>query len=163
MEPTAGNNQILARTVLEAEIGSRIKSNRNYIGLVAGDTGSGKSWSSIRIAEMLSPSFTPDNIVFDTISFIRVLKRLTSQAGGKGQFIIYDEAGSDLSARRSMSETNVQMSAILEMLRFTLVNVLFTVPSVKQADINISRLAHGHIVAEAIDRARCPPDRKSVV
>ena len=45
-------------------IRNRIRKNRNLIALFIGDTGSGKSLSSIRLAERVDPNFNVDRIVF---------------------------------------------------------------------------------------------------
>ena len=54
-------------------IRNRIKKNRNLIALFIGDTGSGKSLSSIRLAERVDPNFNVDRIVFTVDDFLALV------------------------------------------------------------------------------------------
>ena len=51
----------------------RIQKNRNVIALFIGDTGSGKSLSSIRLAERVDSSFNVDRIVFTVQEFVSLV------------------------------------------------------------------------------------------
>ena len=51
----------------------RIKQNRNLIGIFVGDTGSGKSLSSISLAEQIDPDFSVERIVFTVQELITLV------------------------------------------------------------------------------------------
>ena len=74
----------------------RIKQNRNLIGIFVGDTGSGKSLSSISLAEQIDPEFSVERIVFTVQELITLVN------SGKlkpGSVVIFDDAGLGVNAR----------------------------------------------------------------
>lgn len=128
----------------------RIRNGQNVIGAVCGETGSGKSWSALRIGEMVDPSFGIDSIAFSTKEFLEMFG-----SHSRGDVIVFDE-GQEWSARRAMSKRNVELSDIMTMLRFTQVNVLFTVPNINLVDINLRRLMHIYFDVRPVDRVSGP-------
>lgn len=128
----------------------RIRNNQNIIGAVCGETGSGKSWTALKIGEMIDPHFGPENVVFSAKEFLE-----SFESHSRGEVVIYDE-GQEWSARRSMSKKNVEMSDIMTMLRFTQVNVLFTVPDISMVDINLRRLLHLYLDVRPVNRVNGP-------
>lgn len=137
--------------VIDYVINRRIRNNQNWIGAVCGETGSGKSYTALRIGEMVDPNFSADSIVFSVKEFID-----TFDSRAPGSLVVFDE-GQEWSSRRSMSRKNVELTDIMAMLRFTRVNVLFTVPNIRMVDVSLRRLMHGYLDVEAIDRAHAPP------
>lgn len=133
--------------VVDYVINRRIRNNQNWVGAICGETGSGKSYTALRIGEMVDPNFSADNIVFSVKEFID-----TFDSRAPGSLVVFDE-GQEWSARRAMSKKNVELTDIMAMLRFTLVNVLFTVPNIRMVDVSLRRLMHGYLDVEAIDRA----------
>ena len=65
-------------------IRNRIKKNRNLIALFIGDTGSGKSYSSIRLAETIDPGFSVDRIVFTVEDFMKLINSGLPSIGWSG-------------------------------------------------------------------------------
>ncbi len=129
---------------------NRIRNNQNVIGAVCGETGSGKSWTALKIGEMVDPHFGPENVVFSAKEFLE-----SFESHSRGEVVIYDE-GQEWSARRSMSKKNVEMSDIMTMLRFTQVNVIFTVPDISMVDINLRRLLHLYLDVRPVNRVNGP-------
>lgn len=128
----------------------RIRNNQNTIGAICGETGSGKSWTALRIGEMISPNFGIDSVAFSTREFLE-----SFESHSRGEVVVFDE-GQEFGARRAMSKRNVEMSDILTMLRFTQVNVLFTTPNVRQIDISLRRLMHLYLDVRPVDRVDGP-------
>lgn len=120
--------------------------NRNWICLLCGPTGTGKSYTALRLAELLDESFAPHKVVFSVQEFLQLFSRCRA-----GDFIIFDE-GEEFNSRRAMKEGNVQMGIILSMLRFTQISVIFTLPSLMMIDINARRLAHAYLYTIEVDR-----------
>ena len=137
--------------VVDHLINRRIRNNQNWVGAVCGETGSGKSYTALRIGEMVDPNFGADSIVFSVKEFID-----TFESRPPGSLVVFDE-GQEWSSRRSMSKKNVELTDIMAMLRFTRVNVLFTVPNIRMVDISLRRLMHGYLNVEPIDRAHAAP------
>ena len=120
--------------------------NRNWICILCGPTGTGKSYTALKLAQILDPTFSARKIVFSSQQFLSIFA--TCRAG---DFLIFDE-GEEFNARRGMSETNVQMGIILAMLRFTQISLIFTLPSIRMIDINARRLAHAYLYTVEVDR-----------
>ena len=60
--------------IIQQQILSRVKGNKNWLGIVCGATGSGKSYWSLALCERYFPDFSTDNIVFSVNEW---LKRFT--------------------------------------------------------------------------------------
>jgi len=133
----------------------RIRNNQNVIAAVCGETGSGKSWTALKIGEMVDPHFGRENVVFSAKEFLE-----SFESHSRGDVLVYDE-GQEWSARRSMSKKNVEMSDILTMLRFTQVNVIFTVPDISMVDVNLRRLLHLYMDVRPVNRVNGPKNLKN--
>ena len=70
--------------------------NRNFCGIFVGRVGTGKSWSALRYAEVIDPTFNIDRVVFKISDLLNLAKTLDP-----GKAIIFDEAGIDASNRES--------------------------------------------------------------
>lgn len=136
--------------VVEALVRARLRNNRNLVAAVCGETGSGKSYASLRLGELIDPEFSADDVVFSVAEFLDALEQK-----GAGEVIIFDE-GQEWNARRAMSKKNVQMTEIMAMLRFTRVNIIFTAPAISMMDVSLRRLMHLYLFIEPVDRTRCP-------
>lgn len=132
-----------------------IQNNRNWLVIICGPTGTGKSWTSLKLAEMLDPNFNIHKIVFSTEAFLDVFR--TCHAG---DVMIFEES-EELNSRRAMKESNVQMGNILSMIRFTQVSVIFNLPSIAMIDINARRLMHTYLYTIEFDRMTAPPWMRS--
>lgn len=128
----------------------RIRNNQNVIGAVCGETGSGKSWTALRIGEMVDPGFGIDSVVFSAKEFLE-----SFESHSRGDVVVFDE-GQEFGSRRAMSKKNVEMTDVLTMLRFTQVNVLFTTPNILQIDISLRRLMHLYLDVRPVDRTHGP-------
>lgn len=120
----------------------RIKQNKNFIGLLTGQTGSGKSWSALSIAHMLNPDFdVRKQVIFKGKDFlIRV-----NEFKKKGVVIIWDEAGIDLSNRNWMSRANKTINFVIQTFRHQNFVLIFTVPYTDFIDKQTRRLFHAEM------------------
>jgi hypothetical protein len=136
--------------IINQQILSRVKGNKNWLGIVCGATGSGKSYWSLALCERYFPNFTTDNIVFSVNEW---LKRFTElyEDKAKGEILIFDE-GEEWSARRAMETKNVEFTNILAMIRFTQISSIFTLPDVRMIDISSRRLMHNYMYVVDVDR-----------
>jgi len=150
-------NKFNVEALLDQEIMSRIRANRNFIGICTGVTGGGKSYSCIKIGEMIFRDFTVDSIVFSVREFLDIFEEQKP-----GSLIVFDES-EDLNARTSMSLKNTLFSEIMAMLRFSRVSVIFNLPSAEMLDVNMFRLFHGLFTAIDFDRKSptCPEWKKT--
>lgn len=141
--------------VLDHLIFRRLRNNQNVVCAICGETGSGKSYSALRLAELTDPLFTSARVCFTVPEFLNAL-----ESAPENSAIIFDES-QEWNARRSMSRKNVQMSEIMAMMRFRKVNVFFTAPSIQMIDVNARRLMH--LYAHVIPVSRTGPLRNLTV
>jgi len=136
--------------VIKKQIINRVRANKNWLGVICGATGSGKSYWSLALCEQYFPGFNTDNIVFSVNEW---LKRFTElyEDHAKGEILIFDE-GEEWSARRAMETKNVEFSNILAMIRFTNISSIFTLPDVRLIDVNLMRLMHNYMYVIDVDR-----------
>jgi len=142
--------EISPELIINQQITNRVRGNKNWLGVICGATGSGKSYWSLALAEQYFPGFTTDNIVFSVNEW---LKRFTElyEDKAKGELLIFDE-GEEWSARRAMETKNVEFSNILAMIRFTNISSIFTLPDVRLIDVNLMRLMHSYMYVLDVDR-----------
>ena len=135
---------------------SLLAQNRNWIAVVCGPTGTGKSYTALRICEMLNPKFKVDNVAFSIPDLIDLF-----EASKAGDFLIFDE-GNEWNAREAQKKENILFSKILAMLRFTQISVLFTLPHMGMIDINGRRVMHSYLYSIIINRHKCPPWQRTM-
>lgn len=150
-DPALARPRLTPDDVLDAVPRKLLANNRNWLVVICGPTGTGKSYTSLAIAEKLDPTFSTRKIVFSTEDFLRVF-----QTCHAGEVIIFEES-EELNSRRAMKESNVQMGIILSMIRFTQVSVIFNLPSIAMIDINARRLMHTYLYTVEFDRTTAPP------
>ena len=131
------------------EVTKRIASGRNFIGIIHGPTGSGKSYLGMKIAEKLDPTFNIERVIFDPEDFFDLIGKLP-----KGAWLVFDEAGAILDARRFMTVVNCVVSYVLETFRYKQISVIFTVPNLKMIDTNVRRLMHAMVFQRDRGKAR---------
>ena len=121
-------------------------SNQNFILLIVGPTGSGKSYSAMELARDMDPGFTVDRVVFNPEDFIRV----TKQGLAPGSVIMWDEVGVGLSSREWYSIQNKMIAYVLETFRRDRLILIMTTPNIVFIDKKVRALIHGF--AETIDK-----------
>jgi len=136
--------------VIHKYVKNRVASNKNWLGVICGATGSGKSYFSLAVCERHFPRFTVDNIVFSVKEYLDLFTECRA-----GDIIVFDE-GEEWNARRAMEQKNVEFGNILSMIRATQISSIFTLPDIRQIDVTLVRLMHNYIYTMDIDRKTCP-------
>lgn len=98
--------------------------DRDWVGVVDGDEGSGKSVLAMQICKELDPTFNVDRIVYNAEDFINLIKRAK-----KGQAILLDEGYASINARASLSEVNRALVALATEMRQKNLFVVICIPS----------------------------------
>ncbi len=119
--------------------------NQNYMLIVVGPTGSGKSYSAISLAMMIDKSFDIERICFDAESFLE----LASQGLDPGSVIVFDEAGIDVSSREWYSVRNRAINQTVETFRRDNLVCIWTTPVLSNIDKKSRSYFHG--LAEVLD------------
>jgi len=122
--------------------------NQNELMLICGPTGSGKSFSGMRLAEEIDPTFNINRVVFTAEEFMKVL----NNGMKRGQVIIWDEAGVGLPAKEWYSIQNKAINYVLQMFRHLNICVIFTTPTIGYIDSAARRLFHDYIETLKVDR-----------
>lgn len=118
---------------------------RNINLVVIGESGIGKSYATLRIADLyymdkLKQKFPVDNVVFTISEFIERVKEL-----GKCSIIIFDDAGLKYSSTKWYEELNQVLGYTLQSYRFKIINVIFTIPVKDWLDRIGRGMLHGQI------------------
>lgn len=116
-------------TLIE-QIKHRLNSNLDVRILMTGSGGVGKSYTSLRIGELIDPRFIDDpesavkeQVCFKAEEFMASITRLPSKS-----VIIYDEPGQSFMGREFMSEANRLLAKTLIGFRFKRFCSIFCIP-----------------------------------
>ncbi len=126
----------------------RLDNNQNFLALLLGGTGSGKSWSALRLGEALDENFSIDNVCFTLEDFLTRL----NDGLKKRSCLVLDEA-SGIAPRRSWyTKSSRVFNFVLDSFRFLNISVLFTAPTITRLDSQSVTLLHGIFETVTIDR-----------
>lgn len=107
------------------------RENEHFMGVIVGQEGSGKSYTAVKIANLVDPSFTADRVIFDVTELLKVLK------DGKhdpGNFYVLDEAGVQLGRRTWQQRGQVLANQALQLIRSHNLGLIFTLPRLSELD-----------------------------
>jgi len=124
--------------------------NKNFLMIFVGETGSGKSYSALRFAETLDPTFDISRVCFRAIDFMHLINEIVyeKQISKKGMVVMWDEFGVEHNAREFMSITNRVINYFFQTCRHLNLIFLMTVPVLSMIDVNTRKLSHA--VAETV-------------
>jgi len=124
------------------------KQNKNWLSIITGQTGSGKSWSALSLAEKIDPDFDTSKVVLRPEKF---MEKVAEREWGQGDVVVFDEAGAGMSAKAHMTKKNRIIDQVLQTFRRQNIAVIFTVPSKSNVDKSVRRLLHTYIETKGID------------
>lgn len=134
--------------ILKKKVWRRIhKKNQNFVCAVTGETGSGKSWSAIRLASALDPDFSVDQVAFGIEEFLHLVK---DRSYGPGSFIVLEEAGVEASHREWYSKANQILNIILQTWREQNRGAILTLPELDKLDKTARARLHAYL--EAVEK-----------
>lgn len=135
---------------LAHEIRERIlEHNLNAIAIWVGPTGSGKSYSMLRLSELVDPDFTLKHLVFSAEDFLDLVN---DESLGRGRVLAWDEAGLGMPAREWSSILNRSVGYVLQSFRFRNIALFLTVPDSSFIDAQARTLFHYYFECVDIDR-----------
>ncbi len=97
----------------------------NWMAVWVGPPGSGKSWSALRMAELIDEEFTMGRVGFDVNA---ILERVWEWDLPRGSAVMLDEAGLAIDSRRWFEHANQALAYMVESFRFLGLAFLVTVP-----------------------------------
>lgn len=137
------------------DIYERIDHNQNMLIAITGGTGSGKTWTALRLAEQLSTErgvpFTVDNVC---LSVKDLLSLVVNGNLPKGSVILMDESGISANNRNWQSTNNKMLQFLLQTFRHRNIIVLFTSPDLAFVDKASRKLLHLWFETARIDRVK---------
>lgn len=101
-----------------------LNKDRDWVGVVDGDEGSGKSVLALQICKELDPTFNVERVVYNAEDFIAAIKK-----AHKGQAILLDEGYASINARASLSEVNRALVGLATEMRQRNLFVVICIPS----------------------------------
>ena len=101
-----------------------IDKDRDYVMVIDGEEGSGKSVLAQQIARKLDPKFNIDNVCFNADQFIERLKKAP-----KYSCIVLDEAFSSANSRSALTEVNRSLIGVATEMRQQNLFVIIVIPS----------------------------------
>lgn len=122
--------------------------NQNYIFFIWGEPGTGKSEGGLSLGEMLSPRFNIKHVVFGVQDFFNLI---TSPEVKQGDYILFEEVGSEVSNREYYTQKNILMGKIMQVIRTKNLIVAYTAPKLEMADKQILGICMGLVHTVGID------------
>lgn len=129
-------------------IKSRIKKNKNFLGFISGQTGSGKSYCSLRIAEELDSDFSIERVVF---SGLELMKLINNGNLKRGTVIVFEEAGVEMSNKNWASVTNKMLNYLIQTFRHRGFILIMNSPYMDFIDSATRKLFHAEFQTMGID------------
>lgn len=146
--PTIKETEEKKEPILIQYIKDRVENkNKNFVMLFVGSTGSGKSYSALRLAEMLDDTFNINRVCFKAKDFMNTINGLVehSEKGEtiKGYVVMWDEFGVEHNAREFMTISNRVINYFFQTSRHLNLIVIMTVPLLSFIDSATRKLCHG--------------------
>jgi len=105
--------------------------NEHWMCCIVGQEGMGKSYTALKIAKMMDPTFDETRVIFDVTEFLRILKDDEYQPG---QVWVIDEAGVSLGNRTWQDSEQVKLNQALQLIRSHNLGLVFTLPRLSELD-----------------------------
>lgn len=107
------------------------RDNEHFMGCIVGREGSGKSYTAVKIADMVDPNFNADRIIFDVSKLLRVLR---DGDHSPGNFYVLDEAGVQFGNRTWQDRGQILANQALQLIRSHNLGLIFTLPRLSELD-----------------------------
>lgn len=118
--------------ILQTQIWSRMhRRDDNWMGAVVGETGKGKSYTCLSIAEAVDPDFTIDQVAFGLVEFMNLVM---DDSLGRGSMIILEEASVEAAAEDFHEVSNKVLRTVLETWRQQNRGALLNLPTFSRLD-----------------------------
>ena len=133
-------------------IKKEINKNRNFVGILVGRVGTGKSYSALKLCYEIDPTFNEKRVLFKIADLLEMVHENKIEAG---QCILFDEAGISASNRESyMNKFNKAMSYLLQTWRHRNIVLFVTCPSISFIDKGIRSMFDLMIETQKVIKSR---------
>ena len=128
----------------------RIQRNKNFICVITGQTGSGKSFSGLKEGELLDPDFDIDNVCFTPKEFMGLVNGKTKKLK-RGSVILFDEVQVSMSALEYQSLQARLINSCLQTFRYMGFILIMTSPFFTFINKSARKLFHSRMETVSID------------
>lgn len=126
--------------------------NSNFMVLITGRPGTGKSYYSLSLAKLIDPNFDIySKMYYDSVQMIKDVRDGKIK---KKDVVVLEESGVDLNARSAMTTKNSTIQAVLQTVRFLNWGLILNLPNIGMIDRNVRKLLHYHFSMTKIDRTK---------
>lgn len=129
---------------------NRIQNNKNFVCAITGQTGSGKSWSAVRLGEVLDPEFDVRNICFTSREFMDLVNGKTKKLK-RGSVIVFDEVQVSMSHLDYQSLQAKVLNYVFQTFRHRNFILFMTSPHFSFINASLRKLFHSRMETVAID------------
>lgn len=119
--------------------------NEHFMGAIVGREGSGKSYTGLKLAEVVDPTFIADRVMFDPKAFVEHLKEWKAKNETQGKMVVADEAGVGLGVRTWYEKDQIKFNQVLQVIRDENMGMLFTLPRLSELDSQARGRLHAFI------------------
>lgn len=119
----------------------RIDKNKNFICAITGATGSGKSYSALRLGELFDPEFDIFNVCFTPLEFMNLVDAKTKKLKS-GSCIMFDEMQVSMSHLEYQSMQSRVLNYVLQTFRHKNFILLVTSPMFSFINASARKLFH---------------------
>lgn len=134
-------------------IKQRIERNKNFVCCITGQTGSGKSWSAMRLGEILDPNFDIRNVVFEPVEFMQLVNGKSKKLK-RGSCIIYDEIQVSMGHLDFQSLQSKMLNYVLQTFRHRNFILFMTSPHFNFINSSARKLFHSRMETVSIDKKK---------
>ncbi len=110
---------------------------KNFIQVITGAAGEGKSYCALSMAEEIDPTFSIERVCFTPSQFMQAIQSVKKS----GQVIILDEMGVAMSSRKWASMSNILTNEVLQTFRYKHIVTFFVVPDFSFVDSQARKMA----------------------
>lgn len=156
-KPDLLKHNCIESRVLEQKVWRRCNiDNQHFMAAVVGREGSGKSYTALRIAEVVDPTFNADRVMFEPQRFLEKLTEWKEDPDveTKGKAIVADESGVGLGVRTWYQDDQVLFNQCLQVIRDENMCVLFTLPRLSELDSQARGRLHAFLEMSDLDAGR---------
>lgn len=123
--------------------------NQHLMACIVGREGMGKSHSALSIANAADPSFGAEDVYFDPKG---LLEAFDSDAYGRGDMIVLDEAGVGLGSRSWYEKEQILLNQTLQTVRDDNMGVIFTLPRLSELDSQTRGRLHAFLEMTEVNK-----------
>lgn len=129
----------------------RVRNNNlNFLMLIVGGTGSGKTYGGLRISELCDPDFKINQCVFRLKHFMALINQ--DPPFKKGSCMVFDEIGVEANKKNWYSQTNKMLNYVAQTFRHQNYITIFTTPDASFVDSSLMKLFHCVARTQRVDR-----------